>query len=193
MATAKMSMAITEHGDEDAEDRRPLVRHYQAQELIPPRRPVLHNLLDKQLSAWASVQAVSGVLSFGLGLVFASTVEFSSSLIILFRIPFLNGAMFFIAGLLSNLLHREPRLLPVSLTTVTDESYSLIGLFPCQPGMYGLCCRWHGDHVCRSGSGHGEASTHKDGGPGAVCDAGPDDLVSSTHLLDPQGAAASET
>ncbi|XP_062394022.1 uncharacterized protein si:ch211-269k10.4 isoform X2 [Sardina pilchardus] len=113
MATAKMSMAITEHGDEDAEDRRPLVRHYQAQELIPPRRPVLHNLLDKQLSAWASVQAVSGVLSFGLGLVFASTVEFSSSLIILFRIPFLNGAMFFIAGLLSNLLHREPRLLPV--------------------------------------------------------------------------------
>ncbi|XP_041963024.1 uncharacterized protein si:ch211-269k10.4 [Alosa sapidissima] len=114
MAAAKMSMAITEHGGEEQDqDRRPLVRHYQAQELIPPRRPLLHNLLDKQLSAWASAQVVSGVLSFGLGLVFATTAEFNSFLIILFRIPFLNGALFFIAGLLSNLLHREPRLLPV--------------------------------------------------------------------------------
>ncbi|XP_042564947.1 uncharacterized protein si:ch211-269k10.4 [Clupea harengus] len=113
MAAGKISMAITPHGAEEDEGPRPLVRHYQAQELVPSRRPLLHNLLDKQLSAWASVQAVSGVLSFGLGLVFASTAEFSSFLLIVLRVPFLNGALFFIAGLLSNLLHREPRLLPV--------------------------------------------------------------------------------
>src|SRR4029434_3573125 len=53
MAAGKISMAITSHGAEEDEGPRPLVRHYQAQELVPSRRPLLHNLLDKQLSAWA--------------------------------------------------------------------------------------------------------------------------------------------
>ncbi|KAL2083844.1 hypothetical protein ACEWY4_019362 [Coilia grayii] len=109
MAAAKVSMAITEHEGAEQE-RKPLVRHYQAQELLPTRRPLLHPLLDKHISAWA---VVSGIMSIGLGVVFATTAEFNSFLLIVFRVPFFNGALLCIAGLLSNLLYKEPRLLPV--------------------------------------------------------------------------------
>ncbi|XP_063054461.1 uncharacterized protein si:ch211-269k10.4 [Engraulis encrasicolus] len=95
-------------GGEEEEDKAMLVRHYQAQEMVLPRKPLLHPLLDKQISAWASVQVCAGVCSFALGVVlastadynvfalgvvFASTADFNSFLIVLFRIPFLNGAL----------------------------------------------------------------------------------------------------
>ncbi|KAM7383577.1 hypothetical protein PAMP_003216 [Pampus punctatissimus] len=58
---------------------------------------------------------VSGLLSFGLGILFAATQDMKQSLFTLFRISQLTGVLFIFAGVLSNLLSKYPALLPVSL------------------------------------------------------------------------------
>ncbi|XP_034030860.1 uncharacterized protein si:ch211-269k10.4 [Thalassophryne amazonica] len=58
---------------------------------------------------------VSGLFSIAMGILFAVNQEMSDSLFTLFRVSHLSGSLFIIAGLLSNLLFKYPRLLPVSL------------------------------------------------------------------------------
>ncbi|XP_072548596.1 uncharacterized protein [Salminus brasiliensis] len=114
MARANIAMDIIEdkHGHQPGEDDgQPLIKYYKATVMIPDKPPVLHRLLDKQPAAWASVQITSGILSFGLGLVFAVAFGIDKMLLTLFRVPLLTGIMFLVAGFLSNLLYKHPGLL----------------------------------------------------------------------------------
>ncbi|XP_037390089.1 uncharacterized protein si:ch211-269k10.4 [Pygocentrus nattereri] len=119
MARAAIPMDIIEedtrkHGRlTDEDDSHPLIKYYKATTLIPDKPPPLHRLLDRQPAAWASVQVTSGILSFGLGVVFAVAFGIDKFLLTLFRVPLLTGIMFLVAGFLSNLLHKHPGLLQV--------------------------------------------------------------------------------
>ncbi|KAK9513698.1 hypothetical protein VZT92_027211 [Zoarces viviparus] len=118
MACADVDMDI--HGG-DQEPRRarqrepPMMQHYMALELMPDYKGPLHDLLQKQPAVLGSLQMVSGVLSVGVGILFAVTQEMQQSLFTLFRLSHLTGTLFFIAGVVSNLLFKYPELLPVSL------------------------------------------------------------------------------
>ncbi|KAM6936495.1 uncharacterized protein PEZ65_006589 isoform 1-T2 [Lycodopsis pacificus] len=118
MACADVDMDI--HGDDQAPGRArqrepPTMLHYKASELMPDYKGPLHDLLQKQPAVLGSLQMVSGVLSVGVGILFAVTQEMQQSLFTLFRLSHLTGALFFIAGVVSNLLFKYPELLPVSL------------------------------------------------------------------------------
>ncbi|XP_076593997.1 uncharacterized protein LOC143325020 [Chaetodon auriga] len=91
------------------------IRCYQASEFVPDDKGQLHDLLQKQPAVLGSLQVVSGLLSFGLGIVFAVTQEMRQSLFTLFRLSHMTGALFIIAGVVSNLLFKFPGLLAVSL------------------------------------------------------------------------------
>ncbi|KAL0985466.1 hypothetical protein UPYG_G00157240 [Umbra pygmaea] len=116
MACADISMDIQgpdeteseEHWDQRAEL---LIRCYQPTELVPPRKGPLHDLLLKQPAVFGSIQMVNGLLSVGLGFLFAVTQDPPRSIFTLLRVAPLTGILFFIAGLLSNLLFKYPRLL----------------------------------------------------------------------------------
>lgn len=121
MACANMNMDI--HQVEDAPHRpqrperrgeTPFVRHYQATEFMPSNKGPLHDLLKKQPAVLGSLQVVSGLLSVGVGIIFAVTQDMSNSLFSMFRVSQLTGALFIIAGLVSNALFKYPELLPVS-------------------------------------------------------------------------------
>ncbi|KAI4894724.1 hypothetical protein NFI96_031719 [Prochilodus magdalenae] len=119
MARASIAMDIIEehprkhgHGEEDSH---PLIKYYKATTLIPDKPHLMHQLLDKQPAAWASVQISSGILSFGLGVVFAAVFGIGELLLTLFRVPLLTGIMFLGAGFLSNLLYKNPGLLQVCI------------------------------------------------------------------------------
>ncbi|XP_068591828.1 uncharacterized protein si:ch211-269k10.4 [Cebidichthys violaceus] len=118
MACANVDMDIN-GGDEAPHRARqrepPTMRHYQALELMPDSKGPLHDLLQKQPAVLGSLQMVSGVLSVGVGILFAVTQEMQQSLFTLFRLSHLTGALFIIAGVVSNLLFKYPELLPVSL------------------------------------------------------------------------------
>ncbi|XP_055759068.1 uncharacterized protein si:ch211-269k10.4 [Salvelinus fontinalis] len=101
-----------EAGDQRGE---PLIKYYQATELMPAPKGPLHDLLLKQPAVLGSLQMTSGLLSVAVGLVFAATREARHSLLTMFRVAPFTGLLFFIAGLLSNLLFKFPRLLPVCL------------------------------------------------------------------------------
>ncbi|XP_042345664.1 uncharacterized protein si:ch211-269k10.4 [Plectropomus leopardus] len=93
----------------------PLVHHYRPTELLPDSKGPLHDLLEKQPAVLGSLQMVSGLLSVGVGIIFAVTQEMQESLFTLFRVSLLSGALYIIAGVVSNLLFKYPGLLPVSL------------------------------------------------------------------------------
>lgn len=118
MAFANVDLSI------DAVELQPMVRRreaavtekqYQATELVPSDKPLLHDLLRKQPAVLGSVQVVSGLLSVGIGIVFAASQNIGASLFSLFRVSQLTGMLFIIAGLVSNLLFKYPELLSVSL------------------------------------------------------------------------------
>ncbi|XP_066502000.1 uncharacterized protein si:ch211-269k10.4 [Hoplias malabaricus] len=117
MARANISMDIISENPRQHQtkgsDVDPLIKYYKATTLIPAKPLPLHRLLDKQPAAWASVQIVSGILSFGLGAVFAVEFEIHNLFLTLFRVPLLTGIMFLLAGCLSSLLHKHPGLLQV--------------------------------------------------------------------------------
>ncbi|XP_051262787.1 uncharacterized protein si:ch211-269k10.4 isoform X2 [Dicentrarchus labrax] len=118
MACGNVDMDI--HGDNEdphrAGWREPLrIQQYQASEFVPEKEGPLHNLLQKQPAVLGSLQMVSGLLSVGVGLVFAVTQNMGESFFTLFRVSLLTGALFIIAGIVSNLLFKCPRLLPVSI------------------------------------------------------------------------------
>ncbi|XP_041650012.1 uncharacterized protein si:ch211-269k10.4 [Cheilinus undulatus] len=93
----------------------PIVRHYQASELLPQPKGPLHDLLKKQPAVLGSLQMMSGLLSVGVGFIFATTQDMSQSLCTLFRVSHLTGALFIFAGVVSSLLSRFPELLQTSL------------------------------------------------------------------------------
>lgn len=116
MACANVDLSI------DAVELQPLRRReaavtqqYQAMELLPCSKPPLHELLQKQPAVLGSVQVVSGLLSVGIGIVFAATQDISVSLFSLFRLSQLTGMLFIFAGIASNLLFTYPELLSASL------------------------------------------------------------------------------
>lgn len=119
MACANMEMDIV------SEEQRTLraegedwaaVRQYQATELMPEVKGPLHDLLQKQPAVLGSLQIVSGFLSVGVGLIFATTQKMSQSLFTMFRVAHLTGALFVLAGIISNLLFKYPKLLHASFS-----------------------------------------------------------------------------
>ncbi|CAN9514291.1 unnamed protein product [Ophioblennius macclurei] len=93
----------------------PVLRYYQASEMLPDRRGPLHKLMEKQPAVLGSLQIVSGILSVGVGILFALTSEMGKSLFTLFRVSQMTGVLFIGSGLVSNLLFKYPVLLNVSL------------------------------------------------------------------------------
>ncbi|KAG7469725.1 hypothetical protein MATL_G00131940 [Megalops atlanticus] len=91
--------------------RKPLIKQYCATDVVPAKMQPLHNLLQKQPAAMGVVQMVSGITIFGLGVVLATTSPLTLATIL--RVPLLTGLLFFISGVLSALLHKFPRLLPI--------------------------------------------------------------------------------
>ncbi|XP_073341877.1 uncharacterized protein [Pagrus major] len=118
MACADVDMDI--QGDDEGPNTSsprtpPRLQHYQATELLPDDKGPLHDLLRKQPDVLGSLQMVSGILSVGVGIIFAATQEMKDSLFALFRVSQLTGTLFIFAGFTSNLLFKYPGLLPVSL------------------------------------------------------------------------------
>lgn len=93
------------------EDEGPLIKHYRVSELIPAPELPLHQLLKREPAVWAAVQISSGVLSIGLGVMFAVSFPINHLFLILFRVPIITGILFLIAGLFSMLLYRHPTIL----------------------------------------------------------------------------------
>ncbi|XP_039974613.1 uncharacterized protein si:ch211-269k10.4 isoform X2 [Xiphias gladius] len=117
MSFADVDMDIQRADEEPgraSEGELPLVYCYQAAELMPDDKGPLHDLLQKQPAVLGSVQMVSGFLTVGVGILFAVTQEMTQSLFTLFRVSHLTGALFIIAGVVSNLLFKYPGLLPLS-------------------------------------------------------------------------------
>ncbi|XP_039475671.1 uncharacterized protein si:ch211-269k10.4 isoform X1 [Oreochromis aureus] len=118
MACADVDMDIHDEDDRHRGGQReqPVVRYYQASEMIPDKKGPLHDLMQKHPAVLGSLQMVSGLLSIGVGIVFAATQEIHESLFSLFRVSQLSGSLFIIAGIVSNLLFKYPALLSVCLT-----------------------------------------------------------------------------
>ncbi|XP_035806509.2 uncharacterized protein si:ch211-269k10.4 [Amphiprion ocellaris] len=118
MARADIDMDI--HKDEDphtrSSQRDPLIiQQYQATEMMPDKKGPLYDLLQKQPAVLGSLQMISGFLSMGVGILFSVTQDMTQSLFTLFRVSQMTGALFFFAGLVSNLLFKYPALLSASL------------------------------------------------------------------------------
>lgn len=117
MACADIDMDI--HEDRDPHTRSgqtdPLIiRQYQATEMMPDNKGPLYDLLQKQPAVLGSLQMISGFLSVGVGILFSVTQDMKDSLFTLFRVSQMTGALFFFAGLVSNLLFKYPALLSAS-------------------------------------------------------------------------------
>ncbi|XP_067303982.1 uncharacterized protein si:ch211-269k10.4 [Pseudorasbora parva] len=119
MAKANIAMDIQRHEDSlgagagagGRGDEGPLIKYYRASEALPGTVPALHGLLKKGPATCAAVQTSSGILSFGVGVVFAASFGIDNNLLTLFRVPIVTGIMFVVAGILSNLLYKSPGLL----------------------------------------------------------------------------------
>ncbi|KAK2903664.1 hypothetical protein QQF64_009158 [Cirrhinus molitorella] len=114
MAKANIEMDIRRHEDSAGErhdDEGPLIKYYRASEVVPGPVPALNQLLRKGPATCAAIQTSSGILSFGIGVVFAASFGISLNLLTLFRVPIITGIMFIFAGILSNLLYKHPELL----------------------------------------------------------------------------------
>ncbi|XP_056618157.1 uncharacterized protein si:ch211-269k10.4 [Triplophysa dalaica] len=114
MASAHIEMDVQHHEDSAdgrRSDHQPLVKYYRASEPLPGIKPVLHNFLKKGPASCAAVQASSGILSVGIGVVFAASVEMHSIFLTLFRVPIVTGILFIFTGILCNVLYRHPELL----------------------------------------------------------------------------------
>nr|XP_046255611.1 uncharacterized protein si:ch211-269k10.4 [Scatophagus argus] len=117
MACATVDMDI--HGADEEPHRADCretqrIRHYRATEILADEKGPLHDLLQKQPAVLGSLQVVSGFLSVAVGIIFAVTQEMTESLFTLFRVSHMTGALFIIAGVVSNLMFKYPALLPVS-------------------------------------------------------------------------------
>ncbi|KTF72166.1 hypothetical protein cypCar_00048802, partial [Cyprinus carpio] len=114
MAKADIEMDIQRHEDSAGgrrDDEGPLIKYYRAREVLPGPVPALQRLLRKEPSTCAAIQSSSGILSFGIGVVFAASFGINLNFLTLFRVPIITGIMFVFAGILSNLLYKHPELL----------------------------------------------------------------------------------
>ncbi|KAA0702610.1 hypothetical protein E1301_Tti011304 [Triplophysa tibetana] len=114
MASAHIEMDV-QHQEDSADGRRsdhpPLVKYYRASEPLPGIKPVLHNFLKKGPASCAAVLASSGILSVGIGVVFAASFDMQFFLLTLFRVPIVTGILFIFTGILTNVLYCHPELL----------------------------------------------------------------------------------
>lgn len=114
MARADIEMDIQRHEDPAGGrhgDEGPLIKYYRASEVVPGPVPALQRLLRKGPATCAAIQSSSGILSLGIGIVFAVSFGIGDYLLTLFRVPIITGIMFVFAGILSNLLYKHPELL----------------------------------------------------------------------------------
>ncbi|KAF4102709.1 uncharacterized protein si:ch211-269k10.4 [Onychostoma macrolepis] len=114
MAKADIEMDIQRHEDSAGgrhDDEGPLIKYYRASEVLPGPVPALQRLLRKGPATCAAIQSSSGILSFGIGVVFAASFGINLNFLTLFRVPIITGIMFIFAGILSNLLYKHPGLL----------------------------------------------------------------------------------
>ncbi|XP_037836084.1 B-lymphocyte antigen CD20 isoform X2 [Kryptolebias marmoratus] len=119
MASADVDMRIHEDQEPLRPGRReapPPPRYYQASEMLPAEQGPLHSLLQKQPAMLGSLQVMSGIFSVGVGILFAVTQNINVSLCTMFRVSYFTGGLYIIAGLVSNLLFKNPKLLMVSFT-----------------------------------------------------------------------------
>ncbi|XP_037310427.2 uncharacterized protein si:ch211-269k10.4 [Pungitius pungitius] len=115
MACADINMDMEDAPLRDEQSEEPVMQYYRALEFVPDVKGPLHDLLHKQPAVLGALQMMSGLFSVGVGILFAVTQEIHGSLLALFRLSQLTGTIFVFAGLVSNLLFKYPRLLPVSL------------------------------------------------------------------------------
>ncbi|KAK1806409.1 hypothetical protein P4O66_004920 [Electrophorus voltai] len=135
MARAHIPMNIMEEsrgkeaGESEEDEHGPLIKYYKATELVPDRKPHLHRLFNKQPAVWASVQITCGILSLGLGVVFAVEFQIDKYFLTLFRVPIMTGIMFLFVGFLSNLLYKYPALLQMCfISNIVVLVMSVIGV-----------------------------------------------------------------
>ncbi|XP_062322779.1 B-lymphocyte antigen CD20 [Osmerus eperlanus] len=122
MACADIPMDILGEEEYNRGDQKdPVIQHYKPTKLVPCAKGPLHDLLQKQPAVLGSLQLINGLMSFGVGVLFAVTQGVTHTLLALFRVPLLTGSLFFISGLLSNLLFKFPRLLPVCMFANTGS------------------------------------------------------------------------
>ncbi|CAL8238935.1 unnamed protein product [Gadus morhua 'NCC'] len=115
MACADSPIGIWRVQEEaDTEDQAgPLIKYYQPLKPLRAERRPLHALLGTAPAVLGSILMVDGLFSVAVEIALAITLEMTKSLYVLLRISFLTGPFFFGAGLLTNLLCKNPRLLPV--------------------------------------------------------------------------------
>ncbi|KAI5611882.1 hypothetical protein C0J50_0550 [Silurus asotus] len=96
MACANFAMDVIEgsSGRREGEgDEGLLIKHYRVSELIPSPKLPLHRLLKREPAVWAAVQVSSGVLSVGIGVMFAASFGIADLLLTLFRVPIVSGVL----------------------------------------------------------------------------------------------------
>ncbi|XP_043116023.1 uncharacterized protein si:ch211-269k10.4 isoform X2 [Puntigrus tetrazona] len=172
MAKADIEMDIQRHEDSAGgrlDDEGPLIKYYRASEVLPGPVPALQKLLRKGPATCAAVQSSSGILSFGIGVVFAASFGINLNLLTVFRVPILTGITFVFAGVLSNLLYKHPELLQTCLVAnivclLVSGVGSILLIVDLQPG---------GNNI----------QYKADGGSGAVCDSDGHDHRGGAHLL----------
>ncbi|TRY72901.1 hypothetical protein DNTS_011796 [Danionella cerebrum] len=115
MARAEISLEIESH-EETVHEEKSLVKHYRASKAVPcTSEHELKYLLKRGIPACAAIQACCGILTLGLGLVFAISMSIGESLMTLFRVPIISGITFIVAGMLTMFLRNHPELLHVCL------------------------------------------------------------------------------
>ncbi|XP_047664323.1 uncharacterized protein LOC113634376 [Tachysurus fulvidraco] len=75
-------------------DEGPLIKHYRVSELVPDPQIPLHRLMKREPAVWAAMQISSGILSIGLGVVFAASFPIDGLLLTLFRVTIVTGILF---------------------------------------------------------------------------------------------------
>lgn len=76
-----------------------------------PKKNCLNEILNVLHVHLQAIQSSSGILSFGIGVVFAASFGININFLTLLRVPIITGIMFVFAGILSNLLYKHPELL----------------------------------------------------------------------------------
>nr|XP_057940511.1 uncharacterized protein si:ch211-269k10.4 [Doryrhamphus excisus] len=135
MACADVDMDICEEEEEMeslwmpnmqiSDDERPCKEHNRKLTILRQYQPshhyldddsgAMHSLLQTNLAVLGTLQIVSGILSVGLGAIFAVNQDMAKSLFTLFRVALFTGTLFTFAGVVSAMLHKHPELLHVSL------------------------------------------------------------------------------
>ncbi|TWW79296.1 hypothetical protein D4764_10G0003260 [Takifugu flavidus] len=117
MACADVDMDI--HGTEEPSgadcNQAPGGWCFRPLEMTPESKRSLHDVLQKHPGVFGSLQVMSGLVSFGLGITFAVSLQMEYSLGTIFRVSHLSGIILIFAGSISSLWFKCRQLFQVLL------------------------------------------------------------------------------